>query len=242
MIPGAPDPHVRTRRNRGIDPGMAGSFERSMVTGRCVLAIVLFGAAACGGDGGDVPAAGGPDAAWAAGGSGGAGGAGGGGASVGGGGTGGARSGGGGTTSSGGGGTTSAGAGGTGGSIGEPCAAGFCGVGQICCGPVQCGHCIPEMSGAFCGFACPAGDAGSDATATPDAAADGDAAADAAVGSDAGCVTGCTRRVGGYCASPQVEWVCSGAGDRVRMLAAGCEELPTGAIRYCCPDVFTQCP
>ena len=49
----------------------------------------------------------------------------------------------------GGGGAGDAGAGG-----GGPCGGATCGAGQICCGPPQCGFCIAEGSGAFCGFTC----------------------------------------------------------------------------------------
>jgi hypothetical protein len=110
---------------------------------------------------------------------------------------------------------------------------------------VQCGFCISALSGAYCGFSCPDGGsdgaAGSDVTAIPDGKADADAARDVA---DAGCVTGCTRMgASGWCASlSQIEWVCGGQHDRARLMAAGCTELPTGAIRYCCPDVLSACP
>jgi hypothetical protein len=71
-----------------------------------------------------------------------------------------------------------------------------------------------------------------------------DAGAEAQAVQDAGCNVGCTRMGQGtaYCASPAVEWVCSAQHDRARMLSVGCVGLATGSIRYCCPDVLSQCP
>jgi hypothetical protein len=100
-------------------------------------------------------------------------------------------------------------------------------------------------SGASCGFACPDAHSGPDSgDAKADAPVDAktDMGPDGAGATDGGCLAGCTKGLGGWCATLGVEWVCSGQGDFTRMRAAGCTELPTGAIRYCCPDVFAQCP
>ena len=55
-----------------------------------------------------------------------------------------------------------AGAGGTGatGATGTLCGVEICASGQVCCGPVECGTCIPEMSGQFCPDTCPTGTGG----------------------------------------------------------------------------------
>ena len=42
----------------------------------------------------------------------------------------------------------------------EACGAQTCGANQLCCGPSDCGFCVPADSGAFCGFACENGGSG----------------------------------------------------------------------------------
>ena len=57
------------------------------------------------------------------------------------------------------------------------------------------------------------------------------------------CDIGCTAMSGtAWCADGSVEWVCQVDHGSALLREAGCEELPTGAIRYCCPDSFlTEC-
>jgi hypothetical protein len=62
----------------------------------------------------------------------------------------------GGATSSGG--TPSAGAG------GGPCGGQVCAADQVCCGPAQCGHCIPALSGQACPTTCGTGGQGAGGT------------------------------------------------------------------------------
>jgi hypothetical protein len=81
------------------------------------------------------------------------------------------------------------------------------------------------------------------ADATIDAASAVDATSDVAVTGDAdaaSCDIGCTAfSPSGWCTAPTVEWVCGGAAySYQRMLDAGCQDLATGAIRYCCPATF----
>ena len=57
--------------------------------------------------------------------------------------------------------------------------------------------------------------------------------------SDDGCSVGCEAFPdGGSCESPTVEWVCDGTVAYSLFSEAGCEELPTDAIRFCCPAAF----
>ena len=53
------------------------------------------------------------------------------------------------------------------------------------------------------------------------------------------CDIGCTAMLdSGWCDSPTVEWVCDGGAREDVLVEVGCENLPTGAIRYCCPPEF----
>ena len=58
-----------------------------------------------------------------------------------------------------------------------------------------------------------------------------------------GCSVGCIPiRNSNWCQSPTVEWLCEGQHRAQLLRDAGCNELPTGAIRYCCPEGFlSQC-
>ena len=51
-----------------------------------------------------------------------------------------------------------------GGTASGACGGKVCGVGQICCGPAECGHCISELSGQACPNTCPTGEGGSGGT------------------------------------------------------------------------------
>jgi len=59
----------------------------------------------------------------------------------------------------------------------------------------------------------------------------------------AGCDPACKAMTGGnWCAPRTVEWVCSTGYDRAALIAAGCTDTASNAIRYCCPDSFRpQC-
>ena len=53
------------------------------------------------------------------------------------------------------------------------------------------------------------------------------------------CDVGCTAFTSStYCDTPRVEWVCDGSYRASLLSGVGCEMLPTGAIRYCCPGGF----
>jgi hypothetical protein len=55
----------------------------------------------------------------------------------------------------------------------------------------------------------------------------------------ASCDIGCMAYSdSGWCESPTVEWVCDGGSREDLLYEIGCEVLPTGAIRYCCPPEF----
>jgi hypothetical protein len=58
-----------------------------------------------------------------------------------------------------------------------------------------------------------------------------------------GCDPACTSSSSGtWCTAPTIEWVCGGGYDRAAFVGAGCTELATNAIRYCCPASFqAQC-
>jgi hypothetical protein len=52
------------------------------------------------------------------------------------------------------------------------------------------------------------------------------------------CEVGCTPQTqSSWCEAPEVEWLCDASPDPEFMENCG-SELPTGAIRYCCPDTF----
>jgi hypothetical protein len=57
--------------------------------------------------------------------------------------------------------------------------------------------------------------------------------------SGASCDVGCTAVTSSsYCDTARVEWVCSGSHRATLLSGVGCEMLPTGSIRYCCPGGF----
>lgn len=70
-----------------------------------------------------------------------------------------------------------------------------------------------------------------------------DAGADSAV--DGGsCNIGCSPTSGAACAAGGgTTWICSANYDAAALLAGGCEDQVTGAVRYCCPPTFlSHCP
>ena len=55
----------------------------------------------------------------------------------------------------------------------------------------------------------------------------------------ASCDIGCAANTEtGWCESPAVPWVCDGIDYVDLFVEIGCEELPTGMVRYCCPAGF----
>jgi hypothetical protein len=55
----------------------------------------------------------------------------------------------------------------------------------------------------------------------------------------ASCDVGCMAQTdSGWCESPTVEWVCDGFDNLEMFSEIGCQELATGAVRYCCPAGF----
>ena len=59
------------------------------------------------------------------------------------------------------GGDAGGGATGVGGATSGACGGKTCGVGQVCCGPAECGRCISALSGQACPELCPTGEGGS---------------------------------------------------------------------------------
>jgi hypothetical protein len=85
------------------------------------------------------------------------------------------------------------------------------------------------------------GTGGAGTAGTGGAGTGGQIARDAAA-DRAGCSLACRPMTGGsWCTAPTIEWVCSGAQD-LGAYRAACDELPTNAIRFCCPpDFMSQC-
>lgn len=61
---------------------------------------------------------------------------------------------------------------------------------------------------------------------------------DGSAGAPGYCAPGCARKnPRNYCDQNEVEWACEGGFER-EPYAAHCRNLPTGAIRFCCPTAF----
>jgi hypothetical protein len=53
------------------------------------------------------------------------------------------------------------------------------------------------------------------------------------------CDVGCSpQQQSGWCEAPEVEWVCNAAVPDATLDENCGDQLPTGAIRYCCPAEF----
>ncbi|HEX7669188.1 MAG TPA: hypothetical protein VF395_06390, partial [Polyangiaceae bacterium] len=93
------------------------------------------------------------------------------------------------------------------------CGGAKCGAGAVCCGPLECGHCVPETSGVFCPDYCDY------------------------------CAGKYRRSTSGtFCSGTRsAEWEIRGA-DQSPFVSA-CADAATNLPRYCCtPDFTPVCP
>ena len=61
---------------------------------------------------------------------------------------------------------------------------------------------------------------------------------DGGAGAPGQCAPGCTKQnFGNYCTENEAEWVCQNGAD-TEPYATHCRNLPTGAVRYCCPSAY----
>ena len=111
-----------------------------------------------------------------------------------------------------------------GGAASGGCGGKTCGVGQICCGPAECGRCISTLSGQACPNMCPTGEGGGggmpDCAQLLDAVTKAQAAAQACNPAAAKPAAECAGSFDGLCCPIAVEAASATAPDNVAYLSA----------------------